>query len=271
MGAIALGVRSGNDTQNIYSIAIGYEAGQTSQGSHSVAIGRLSGNISQGSASVAIGEQAGQTSQGIASVAIGEEAGKTNQHDNSIVINASGVALNSAQASSFFVDPIRSNAATNSLNYDSSTKEITYNQTGYLYAYKSGSQNLSTLPSVITFGIVPRQDSIYTMPSSTRFQVNVAGWYKISFFCSAELPASSTTRSTVEWELQDFTASATIAKVWTYHRQDPDDRTTGSATVLFDAALNNEFRLLAYPDDTTTGISTLAYGIGITFEKIIDN
>ena len=104
---MAIGDRAGNTGQYDYSVAIGPSAGQTSQGSQSVAIGNTAGQTSQNAFSVAIGTTAGQTGQGTLSVAIGPNAGQTNQHDGTIILNASGTALNSTQASSTFIAPIR--------------------------------------------------------------------------------------------------------------------------------------------------------------------
>jgi hypothetical protein len=80
-------------------------------------------------AKIAIGLEAGKTGQGTNSVAIGAYAGQTNQPTNTIILNASGSAVNgvAAQASSFYVNPIRSTApAAGFLYYSSSTYEVTY-------------------------------------------------------------------------------------------------------------------------------------------------
>src|SRR6056300_1191484 len=56
---------------------------------------------------VKIGSGAGGTGQGSPTIAIGKDAGTTNQHNNSIILNASGVALNSGGTSRFYVKPVR--------------------------------------------------------------------------------------------------------------------------------------------------------------------
>ena len=97
-------------------------------------MGVLAGNATQGSGAVAIGISAGQTGQGIASVAIGRVAGQTNQPANSIILNASGVAVNPATASAFYVRPVRGVAtATPVLVYNTGTYEITYNTSSIKY------------------------------------------------------------------------------------------------------------------------------------------
>jgi hypothetical protein len=130
--AVAVGVNAGNSNQLANAVAVGNSAGKTSQASNSVAVGVNAGNSNQLGSAVAVGNSAGRTSQGANAVAVGDSAGYTGQHANSIILNASGVALNSDGASRLFIDPIR--ALTNpagagisgSLWYNSGSKEICY-------------------------------------------------------------------------------------------------------------------------------------------------
>jgi hypothetical protein len=75
---------------------------------------------------VAVGKGAGQTSQGSSCVAIGYQAGQTSQPNNSIILNASGVALNPATTSAFYVNPIRSLTGNQKqqLQYNPTTFEV---------------------------------------------------------------------------------------------------------------------------------------------------
>jgi len=127
---IGIGRSAGQDTQGAYAIGIGYAAGATSQGANSISIGSNSGATSQGVNSIAIGNNSGVTSQGANSIAIGANAGYTSQSNNTIILNASGANLNSTQANSLFVKPIRNvtgNAAfTVQLYYNPTTGEIGY-------------------------------------------------------------------------------------------------------------------------------------------------
>jgi hypothetical protein len=83
---------------------MGYQAGQTSQGANAVAVGR----------------QAGISEQGASAVAIGAYAGVTGQGANSIILNGTGVALNTTTASSFHVKPVRGgNMTASALSYTS--------------------------------------------------------------------------------------------------------------------------------------------------------
>ena len=124
--AIAIGAGSGRNSQGLSAIGIGYVAGDVSQGTNGIAIGSNAAQSNQSTEAVAIGYAAGQYGQGAKAVAIGSFAGNSGQTAGSIAINASGVALNPTTAG-LYINPIRSNAATNSyLNYDATTKEVTY-------------------------------------------------------------------------------------------------------------------------------------------------
>lgn len=126
VAAVSVGALAGQIDQGGQSVAVGPSAGSTTQGLQSVAIGNLAGSLNQGQRAVAVGSLAGANGQGDYAVALGNFAGGTNQPANSIVINASGVALNGS-AAGLFVDPIRSSSGTgNILQYDTSTKEISY-------------------------------------------------------------------------------------------------------------------------------------------------
>ena len=125
--SVAIGENAGA-AQGSTAVAIGQNAGGgvAYQGDDAVAIGHGAGENGQGTQAVAVGLYAGQVSQGINAVAIGRLAGQTSQHANSIILNASGVALNSDGTGRFFVDPIRTTSAGVPLMYNSTTKEITY-------------------------------------------------------------------------------------------------------------------------------------------------
>jgi hypothetical protein len=125
---IAIGVLAGGGSQNIYAVAIGTTAGRTAQGESAVAIGTNAAYTSQGNDAVAIGNVAGKTYQGISSIAIGKGAGKTDQPNYSIVLNASGtdMVMTGNAASAFYVNPVRNAVTSQSVYYDTTTKEISY-------------------------------------------------------------------------------------------------------------------------------------------------
>lgn len=128
VNSISIGMNAGNNTQGENSVAIGNAAGRTTQGKNSVAIGIYAGDSSQGIDAIAIGHGAGNGGQGVNSIAIGKYAGMTNQHSSSIIMNATGSALESTSANSFYVKPIRSLIDANSprLHYNATTGEICY-------------------------------------------------------------------------------------------------------------------------------------------------
>ena len=86
------------------------------------------GQTGPGNNSIAIGNQAGQMYQGANAVALGYRAGTQYQAANSIIINATGVELDSNSANSFYVAPVRNDPGnvTLSLFYNTVTKEVTY-------------------------------------------------------------------------------------------------------------------------------------------------
>lgn len=120
---------------NNNNTVVGFDAGKYNLGSGCVAIGyeASSSNLTVANNRTSVGYRAGFYNQGQNSVAIGALAGECNQHANTIIINATGSALNSAQANSLFVKPIRTVnkglGFPGSLYYNSSTREITYSAT----------------------------------------------------------------------------------------------------------------------------------------------
>ena len=123
--AIAIGLFSGQ-VQDSNTIALGTSAGSQNQQLNAIAIGNTAGYVSQASNAIAIGVNAGQTAQGSGAIAIGYFAGRTNQQANSIVINSSGTAINGDIANALYVAPIRNSSQSQTLYYNTSTKEITY-------------------------------------------------------------------------------------------------------------------------------------------------
>jgi hypothetical protein len=122
---VAIGGGAGRSGQGQSAIGIGYVAGTENQGANGIAIGSNTAQANQASQAIALGYAAGQYNQGANAVAIGSFAGNNAQQANSIAINATGASLNPTNAG-FYVDPIRSAAASQAiLYYDPTTKEIT--------------------------------------------------------------------------------------------------------------------------------------------------
>ena len=130
--SVAIGANAGYIAQGGSSVAIGFVAGNGLQGNTAVAIGASAGYANQGADAVALGFGAGEFSQGLQAVAIGAYAGGTSQPANTIILNASGSAVNgvAAQTNSFYVAPIRNATGANGVvQYDSTTREVTYSST----------------------------------------------------------------------------------------------------------------------------------------------
>ena len=124
---VAVGQAAGKTSQSQFAVAIGPASGTNTQGDSAIALGRSAADTTQGSNSIAIGRVAARTNQGNECIAIGTSAGHTNQHNNSIVLNASGATLNTAGASRFYVNPVRSDSAyTTQMCYNNSSKEVYY-------------------------------------------------------------------------------------------------------------------------------------------------
>jgi hypothetical protein len=130
--SVAIGLRAGATNQGGITgadgVAIGTRAGEVNQRGGSFAMGYQAGRYNQLKDSIAIGSFAGETDQGINCIAIGKYAGQTSQTSGSIVINTSGLALNTIQAG-FYVDPVRNvnTGVIGALQYDTASKEITNN------------------------------------------------------------------------------------------------------------------------------------------------
>ncbi len=108
------------------NINLGFLSGAITQnGSNNIVIGNTGSTISQAGDNISIGTAAGK-SMGNYSICIGSLAGSVQAHSNTIILNASGNSVNSTQASSFFVNPIRSNQGPQLVCYDPSTSEMTY-------------------------------------------------------------------------------------------------------------------------------------------------
>jgi hypothetical protein len=165
---VAVGRRAGQTGQLESCIAIGAFAGQSNQQEYSVALGYSAGTLSQGVNSIAIGKNAGKNYQGSEAIAIGTLAGNVTQPANTIVLNATGAVFSTqpADASAFYVNPVRAVAATSTiLYYNDTTKEITY-------ATSSAATKNSILPlqedTSVLFGLQPKTYVYNSDPASGR-------------------------------------------------------------------------------------------------------
>ena len=127
--AIAIGTFAGSNNQSTQAIAIGAYAGVSTQQVNAIAIGAYAGFSTQKVNAVAIGLNAGYTNQGSNAVAIGAYAGFTSQSSATIVLNATGVPLNTLYTSSLYAAPVRNDEtlSTYVIHYNPTTKEISWN------------------------------------------------------------------------------------------------------------------------------------------------
>ena len=167
--AVAIGALCGTTSQGTQAVAIGYTAGNATQGSQAISIGQQAGQFSQNAYSIAIGTNAGQSYQSGGSIAIGLNAGQSGQHSNTIVISAKGSVLNTGQASSCYIYPVRNlaQAPAQTLLYNNTTGEVTYGTPSSDLRLKSNieSANLNTCYNIIKSLDLKRfryPESVYT-------------------------------------------------------------------------------------------------------------
>jgi len=133
LSAVAVGTNSGQTTQGANTVAVGYKSGWDTQGEGAVAVGYEAGENDQQANAIAIGYQSGSFNQGEDSIALGKLAGNPfNQADNSIVLNATGVALNTTTTGTFNVKPVRSVLGG---GLPSGFKQVAYNPTTGEFIY----------------------------------------------------------------------------------------------------------------------------------------
>jgi len=122
--SIAVGAFAGRINQGERSVSIGNQAAQTGQGNdaicigsqacyenqnnNGIAIGTNAGRLGQGKSAIALGNKAGKFGQAENTIAIGKQAGENYQNYGSIILNTSGVALESSNNNAVYIKPIRS-------------------------------------------------------------------------------------------------------------------------------------------------------------------
>ena len=173
---ISLGDGAGSATTGT-AIAIGQYAGNSSQSSTGLGIGFRAAFTGQGTAGVAIGVDAGKTSQGANAIAIGRQAGETSQPANTIILNASGSAVNGValQTDSLYVNPIRNATGANGVvQYDSTTKEVSYSSTlGSVSGTFTGNIFTSLIDSADSSAITVTPSTIFSSDVTVENDLNV--------------------------------------------------------------------------------------------------
>ena len=124
------------------SVCIGDEAGNNNVGNRVVAIGQKAMEGGGSNDAICIGAESGRVLAGEDAIAIGHYAGETQLDDNTIVLNGSGVTLNTAGANRCYIDPIRQVNTTQNGQYilfrNPTSKEIYYDHLRYDYNQQFG-------------------------------------------------------------------------------------------------------------------------------------
>jgi len=187
-GQTSVGSYAGQRADGAYTVALGYAAGMgeyanstvaVGQADNAIAIGFSAGRTNQKTNAIAIGGYAGGNNQGTSSIAIGFGAGNSSQANNSIVLNASGTDLNNTTANSLVIKPIRNATSTNTLYYNSTTGEVTYNTPTY-GAFYNPNDIAITANTVANLALpnVSANSGVY-IASSDQITIPVAGTYNI--------------------------------------------------------------------------------------------
>ena len=145
-GSIAIGFNSAKDNCDEYAVHIGSYAGENNSEAYTVGIGYKANNLQAKLNSIAIGKEAGQNFLKTNSIAIGTSSGKNNSgenciyigeaaglnggnFDNVIVLNAQSADLDPTGDDKCYINPIFPATGTNILQYNATTKEVTYQKT----------------------------------------------------------------------------------------------------------------------------------------------
>ena len=132
-GTVAVGYLSGQTLQGRDSVAVGNNAGNSGQNRSCCAIGLNAGSTGQMDNAVAVGALAGQATQGTASIAIGMSAATLSQPRNQVMLNASGIALNSGTlGGDCFINTLKGFAhgiGVGVVKFDPVTFELSYSTT----------------------------------------------------------------------------------------------------------------------------------------------
>mgnify|MGYP003631943283 FL=1 len=145
-GSIAIGFNSAKDNCDEYAVHIGSYAGENNSEAYTVGIGYKANNLQAKLNSIAIGKEAGLNFLKKNSIAIGTSSGKNNSGENCIyigeaagldggnfnnviVLNAESADLDPTGNNKCYINPIFPATGTNILQYNATTKEVTYQKT----------------------------------------------------------------------------------------------------------------------------------------------
>jgi hypothetical protein len=131
IGSVVIGYDAGKANMNYETVAVGSRSGESNMSFQGVAVGKNAGLLNHGQQAVSVGALAGENNAGNFSVSLGCRASQSGgSYASTIVINATGSNLNPTQANSCIIKPIRNaTGVANSLFYDSTSGELTYDAT----------------------------------------------------------------------------------------------------------------------------------------------
>lgn len=179
-------------------VIIGRSSAINGAATGAVSIGALANSVAAGASSVSIGVSSGASST--SGIAIGNLA--RSGHSNSIVLNATGVQLNSAAANACHIAPIRTAPETTSglqqLCYDTSSSEVFQRER---FLYQANLQSIANDVAAVTEvklgslygGWVPqytRGTTSTVLQNTSRFYFPRAGIYHVEFYYGVVNPKS---------------------------------------------------------------------------------
>lgn len=197
----SLGYAASQLTASSYSVSIGAEAARSSTAGNNVNIGAhcggASGNV------VNVGYFCGAGGAGTNGVRLGSLCCRNTNQNNIVALNGTGVALDPATANAFYVKPIRNASASNKLQYDTTTGEISY--VSDIVNTDKGISDIFTINgtfSLNTSGVVLPINTLkhgtnFTLATDTLTCVN-AGTYLISYVSRYKAEVNSNAR---DWYL----------------------------------------------------------------------
>jgi hypothetical protein len=184
------------------------------------------------------------TSQGSHAVAIGYLAGETSQGSNSIILNASATDLSSSTTDAFFVSPIRAATTSNTLYYNTTTKEITEGAGSPIYAYynqPTESSFASGTDKTVSGWTTVRQDTGFSMSGTGRLTIASAGWYKIHGHARIGITSGTRTTSYIWFKTDSGATDLTETYSAAYNRvASGGNNATCSISFLFQTTTTNE-------------------------------
>jgi hypothetical protein len=180
-----MGASAGLSNQGNSSVCVGQGAGYSTLASNSVVVGAGAGGTTTGVGVTAIGYGAGSAGLGANSIAIGNQASSNGGFfSNTIVLNATGSALNPANANACYIAPIAQTTdatgyQTSMLRWNATTKEITNApQVGSLQVIATSATAINLVPTAYgkTFVLTGTTTQNFTHTSLT---ANDVGWFCI--------------------------------------------------------------------------------------------